>query len=122
MRENRKLIKLAVAVTVSFAVCVLPNQLVFLLHEFGHLDHFDHGADLQLGSHLLLFLNSALNPILYNAFGENFRREFKKLMDLIMLKVGRKFVARDRTLSNIASIGLRMTHMNSHVVLETTDL
>lgn len=80
IKENKNLIKLALTITLTFTVCVLPNQLVFLLQDFGALASYRHEEDMIVASHLLLFLNSALNPILYNAFARNFRREFKRVM------------------------------------------
>ena len=79
-KENRKLIKLSFIVTVTFAVCILPNQLVFLFYEFGNLAAYKYNVDLRLLSHVMLFLNSAVNPIIYNVFSERFRTGFKELI------------------------------------------
>lgn len=78
VKENRKLFKLALVITVTFVVCVSPNQLIWLLFEFGDFDKHEYITDIRVCSHLLLFLNSALNPIIYNVFSASFRDGFKQ--------------------------------------------
>lgn len=80
LKENRKLVKLAVAVTVTFGLCVLPNQLVFMFYTFGNLEHYEHHLDLLLGSYVMLFLYCALNPIIYNVCSEKFRKSIRDLI------------------------------------------
>ena len=84
MAENRMLVRLSVAVTVTFGVCVLPNQIVFMLYTFNNLEMYRHHLDLLLGSHLLLFLNCAINPVVYNVFSEKFRDGFLHLFKSIL--------------------------------------
>ena len=80
LKENRILVKLSVAVTATFAVCVLPNQLVFMLYTFGNLENYEHHLDLLFGSHMMLFLYCAINPIIYNKFSEKFRKSVRNLI------------------------------------------
>ena len=89
-KEDRMLIKLSLVVTITFAVCILPNQLVLLFYEFGDLAQYKYNVDVRIGSHLMIFLNSALNPIIYNVFSEAFRAEFWKLFTGVLPYVRRK--------------------------------
>ena len=90
IKENRMLVKLSVAVTVTFAICVLPNQLVFILYTFVNLESYKHHLDLLLGSHVMLFLYCALNPIIYNICSDNFRKGVKDLLNGFLNKLASK--------------------------------
>jgi hypothetical protein len=76
LTENRNLIKLILVITTTFALCVLPYHVIALLVEFAVVFH--RMEDVSLGAYLLLYTNSALNPIMYNVFSSNFREEFTK--------------------------------------------
>lgn len=77
-RENRKLTRLLLVITLTFAVCVLPYHAVTIAVEFGYGGCYKYIADITIGSYLLLYLNSALNPIMYNMFSTQFRTGFKE--------------------------------------------
>ena len=89
-KENRTLMKLSLVVIVTFAVCILPNQIVFIMYEFGDLAQNRYYVDIRLASNLMLFLNSALNPIIYNVFSETFREEFHDLITGVLRYIIRK--------------------------------
>lgn len=75
-RENRKLTRLLLVITLTFAICVLPYHAVTIAVEFGNGGCYKYIADITIGSYLLLYLNSALNPIMYNLFSTHFRQGF----------------------------------------------
>lgn len=77
VRSRRRVIRLLVAVVISFAVCVLPHHIRILLH-FWKVPMYDYERILSPVSFLILYLNSALNPILYALFSANFRKSFKE--------------------------------------------
>ena len=73
-RENRRVTKLLIIVTLTFVVCGLPFQVIGLIKVFCPVDTIgDEHHDASILSYFLLFLNSALNPILYNVFSSKFR-------------------------------------------------
>ena len=77
-RENKKVTKLLIVLTMTFVVCGLPFQIVgFTVDMFEHA-HVHHG--LVVVCYMFLLLNSALNPILYNMFSSNFREAFHALV------------------------------------------
>ena len=76
--ENRKVVKLLLIITVTFAVCLLPFHTLGLVGEF-YSHTFTYYNDIFLTSYLLLYINSCLNPIIYNVFNERFRETFKEL-------------------------------------------
>lgn len=79
LKENKNVIKLSFVITITFAMCVLPNQIVWLFHKFGNFAQYKYKNDIRLGTHILLFMNSALNPIVYNVFSTKFRKGLKEL-------------------------------------------
>lgn len=76
VRSRRRVIRLLVAVVVSFTICVLPHHIRYLL-LFWEVPMYEEGL-LSPVSFLILYLNSALNPILYALFSANFRKSFKE--------------------------------------------
>ncbi|KAL5016190.1 hypothetical protein ScPMuIL_005779 [Solemya velum] len=78
IRGRVKVIRLLVAVVISFAICVLPHHIRLLLH-YWHISFSSPGIELLSPiSFIILYLNSALNPILYALFSDHFRKSFKE--------------------------------------------
>ncbi|KAL3866622.1 hypothetical protein ACJMK2_043906 [Sinanodonta woodiana] len=75
---KRKVIRLLIALVVSFAICVLPHH-IRLLMMYWHMYVVPFSVEVYLAptSFIILYLNSGLNPILYALFSKNFRRSFK---------------------------------------------
>ena len=76
--ENKKVIKLLVVVTATFAICVLPHHFIILWIEFGNATSFPYIEDIAIITFFVLYMNSVLNPILYNACSSTFRKEFRR--------------------------------------------
>ncbi|XP_065059211.1 galanin receptor 2a-like [Rhopilema esculentum] len=83
-KENTKVLTMVVVVTVTFACCVLPYHVVGLYLEFSKSKAFPHQAEVSTLSYLLLFANSCMNPIIYNAFNSKFRESFKDLWNELL--------------------------------------
>lgn len=69
-----------IMVAVLFMVSWLPLWSLMLLTDYGELDsqQIDFlSSYLFPAAHWLAFLNSAINPIIYGLFNENFRRGFQ---------------------------------------------
>ena len=81
--ENKKVVKLLLIITITFAVCVLPYHTMGLLKEF-YPHTFKYYNDILLACYLLLYINSCLNPIIYNVFNERFRETFKELFKTLV--------------------------------------
>ncbi|XP_066920947.1 galanin receptor 2a-like [Clytia hemisphaerica] len=87
--ENKKVVKLLVIITASFFFCILPYHVMGLVSEF-HGAHTKYFNDILLGSYMLLYVNSCLNPIIYNVFNERFRETFKEFYKTIIAYICRK--------------------------------
>ncbi|KAK3724327.1 hypothetical protein QZH41_001816 [Actinostola sp. cb2023] len=79
VQETRKVVKMLLVVTAVFALCVLPNNLMWLWLDFGQADKkISYFWELLAFCQIVTFANSAANPICYTALNENYRREFKR--------------------------------------------
>ncbi|XP_063388367.1 orexin receptor type 2-like [Cydia fagiglandana] len=80
-KSRRKVAKMLVAVVVMFAICYLPVHTLSLLRYTGVLDRVNNNdiiSSLALVSHIMCYVNSAINPVIYNFMSEKFRHEFKR--------------------------------------------
>ena len=81
LQRNTKIVQMLVAVVLLYAICLLPNQVVWLWYEFGsgsewiHLDKF-----LTFGS-IMVYVNSCVNPLLYAGMNDEFRKGFFKILN-----------------------------------------
>lgn len=94
VRNRRKVIRLLVAVVVSFALFVLPHHIRLLLKHWKLLPS-SNVTILSPISFLILYLNSALNPILYALFSANFRKSFKEVLPCKKRRRQPSFVVQD---------------------------
>lgn len=80
LRARRRVIRLLMAVAISFALCVLPYHIQMIINEWGiQRITFAHMFRNQITS-LIFYFNSALNPILYAFLSDNFRKSLKELL------------------------------------------
>ena len=78
-KENIRISKLAVSMSIVFAFCLLPHHTIALWLEYGEGSTNKHVGDITLVAYFILYLNSAVDPLLYNLFNSNFKKEFKNL-------------------------------------------
>ena len=97
---RRKVIRLLIAVIVSFATCVLPYHIRVLWQTWGE-PHLSFWTSLLTPiTFLIFYFNSGLNPMLYAFLSDNFRRSLREVL----------FCGRDRLrrgMSTMSSTSLR---------------
>lgn len=73
--------RLVVVVVLVFAGCWLPIQIVLLLKAYDvyPMDNVQL-IIFQITAHILAYMNSCVNPILYAFLSENFRKAFRKVI------------------------------------------
>ena len=81
-RENAKVLKMVVVLTLFFAVCLLPNHIVYLALDFTRDGSYIIHTDWIIASNFMIFLNTALDPVLYTMFNEKYRLEFKGILSV----------------------------------------
>ncbi|EDV48273.2 growth hormone secretagogue receptor type 1 isoform X1 [Drosophila erecta] len=84
LKARKQVVLMLGAVVLSFFVCLLPFRVLTLwiilstdqtLHDLGLVRYYS----LLYFCRIMLYLNSAMNPILYNLMSTKFRRGFKRL-------------------------------------------
>ena len=80
LRRTAKIIKMLVTVVVFYAICMLPNQVVWLWYEFGDAQNWPHVQKLLTFGSIMVYINSCVNPLLYAGMNEDFRKGFSKLL------------------------------------------
>lgn len=83
--ERRQMIRLMVVVVIMFFVCLVPQRAISLWLIFANKTDI---MSLKLEGYLLLktfprvlvYMNSAINPIIYNFTSTRFKHAFKKLL------------------------------------------
>ncbi|XP_029186246.2 QRFP-like peptide receptor [Acropora millepora] len=79
--EATKVIRMLVAVTILFAVCVLPTNVMWLWLDFDNADqHFPQFWEVVAFCNILTFSNSAANPVCYLITNANYRKEFARIL------------------------------------------
>ncbi|TRY68475.1 hypothetical protein TCAL_12840 [Tigriopus californicus] len=84
LRNKRRVTKLVLVVIVVFAVCWAPIQFVLLMkalkvYQTKGPEDFPR-IIFQIFAHILAYVNSCVNPILYAFLSDNFRRAFHQFL------------------------------------------
>ena len=79
--ETRKVSRLLITVTLLFAVCVLPNNILWLWLDFGEADkRFVYFWEFLSFGNIIVFSNSALNPVCYAMMNDAYRKEIRDVV------------------------------------------
>ena len=86
--EAKKVVRMLKVVTLMFAVCVLPTNVIWLWLDFGKAEEqYDKFWDLVAFCNIITFANSAANPICYTILNESYRNAFKDHLSKIFYKI-----------------------------------
>ena len=80
LKRNKKVVKMLMTVVTFYAICMLPNQVVWLWFEFGSGQKYPHIKELLTLGSSMVYLNSSVNPLLYAGMNEDFRKGFINLL------------------------------------------
>lgn len=80
LRGKKRVTRLVIVVVIIFAVCWGPIQIVLLMKSLKLYELTTANIVIQIASHVLAYVNSCVNPILYAFLSENFRKAFRKLI------------------------------------------
>ena len=70
-RASRNIIKTFAIVTSSYFVCFIPHKVYIIMYMFGQISIFGHVYQATL---IMMFLNCCINPIIYIAKHDAFRK------------------------------------------------
>ncbi|XP_072015793.1 orexin receptor type 2-like [Amphiura filiformis] len=82
LQSRRNVARMLIVVVIIFAVCFFPLHLLNLLRVFDAFKGIDAMVDSHqiavpyLIAHLMAFINSAVNPVIYNFMSAKFRQAF----------------------------------------------
>ena len=80
IRSKLKVTKMVIVVSILYAICWLPNLVIYMLSKFTP-DKLGHGSYIftkpYIISVVLVALNSTMNPFIYALHSTNFRRHIK---------------------------------------------
>ncbi|CAG5128317.1 unnamed protein product, partial [Candidula unifasciata] len=81
LSSRRKVVRLLVLVLLTFGVCVLPHHIRLLMFYWNVYPEATFGFSFFPPlAFMCLYLNSALNPVLYSLFSESFRRSLRECL------------------------------------------
>ncbi|XP_023710282.1 allatostatin-A receptor isoform X1 [Cryptotermes secundus] len=80
-RGKRRVTRMVVVVVAIFAVCWFPIQLILVLKSVDRYEITNTSVMIQIVSHVLAYMNSCVNPILYAFLSDHFRKAFRKVMN-----------------------------------------
>lgn len=78
-RDTEKVLKMSIVITIVFAVCALPNHIVWLVIDFSDSNCAQCNTWVIIAN-MCVFANSAADPIVYTIFNEKYRDEFKRFL------------------------------------------
>lgn len=79
LSSRRKVVRMLVVLLITFGVCVLPHHIRLLMNHWGWYPQSSFAMSFFPPiSFICLYLNSALNPVLYSLFSEGFRRSLRE--------------------------------------------
>ena len=76
IRARLKVTRMVLVVSVMYAVCRLPNLILYMLSQFKP-ELYAYGSDPYVTSVVLVGLNSAMNPFIYALHSTNFRQHIR---------------------------------------------
>ena len=80
LEHNTKIVKMLLSVVLLYAICLLPNQVVWLWYEFGAGQTWPHINELLVFGSLMVYINSSVNPLLYAGMNTEFRKGFARIL------------------------------------------
>ena len=92
LERNTKIMKMLVTVVSLYAICLLPNQIVWLWYEFGTAQSLPHFNELLTFGNIMVYVNSCVNPLLYAGMNDDFRKGFIKLLNCNRRSPAKTFV------------------------------
>jgi len=80
-RGKKRVTRMVIIVVVIFAVCWCPIQVLLVLKSVELFEpDTSLGVIIQITSHVLAYMNSCVNPVLYAFLSDNFRKAFRKVV------------------------------------------
>ena len=83
-QENKKIAKVLSMIIVSFAICMLPTHVAWILVDFGSESDQKLALVIFKFSDVLAVFHSCLNPLIYGTVTRQFREDYIKYLSFIL--------------------------------------
>ncbi|XP_048736800.1 neuropeptide receptor 15-like isoform X4 [Ostrea edulis] len=90
IKARKGVVKMLVASVIVYTGCYAPPQVLLFYNVISNTE-FQETWEFVAIVHVIAYINSAANPILYSIFSQNFRKNFKKCLKCICLKSKEKY-------------------------------
>lgn len=90
IKARKGVVKMLVASVIVYTGCYAPPQVLLFYNAISNT-RFQETWEFVAIVHVIAYINSAANPILYSIFSQNFRKNFKKCLKCICLKSKDKY-------------------------------
>ncbi|KAK2575736.1 hypothetical protein KPH14_012123 [Odynerus spinipes] len=100
LRSRRKAAKMLITIVLIFAICYFPVHVCSILKYAVLLPGGEWSVKASLSIHGLCYINSAVNPLIYNFMSGKFRRQFKRAFPCFKKRKSR---TRKSRIANITS-------------------
>ena len=81
MKQTSKITNMLIALVILYAICMLPQHIVFLWWNYGDLGISKYRVYVLRFSNVFPMANSALNPIAYGTLNKEFKKVFKSFFN-----------------------------------------
>ena len=102
-KEQKRTVKILVAIVLGFAILTLPNAILFLYVDFATTIH-PKTQDIIHAFAVILLLHTFFNPIVYSILDKNFRRDVKFLYTCVWCGCSEKHDGKERKEERLQNI------------------
>ena len=81
--ENVQIIRTLAVIVILFMACMLPNQIAWMLLDFGGASYKELTDAFWTGAEALIFLHACVNPIVYGSLTGQFRQGYLRFFRYI---------------------------------------
>lgn len=81
MKQTSKITNMLIALVILYAICMLPQHIVFLWFTYGDLARSKYFIYVLRFANVFPMANSALNPIAYGTLNKEFKKVFKSFFN-----------------------------------------
>lgn len=103
--QNAKVTKIFVIIVVAFALCTLPNQVLWLWIDFGKDGDITSLAKEIIICRFFTYINGCVNPIIFFVFKRDYRQGLLKLLRMITRRKSETDLQRMRRIWDNVDIG-----------------
>lgn len=83
-QENKRIAKILSTIVISFAICMLPTHVAWMLTDFGRKSEQNAALVIFKFSDMLAVFHSCLNPLIYGTVTRQFREDYIRYLSFIL--------------------------------------